>query len=213
VKGKSFVDVGGLWGTVHEKLSVAHRRGARSVTMIDAIGGESEWWPAFHRRMEEMNIPYTHRVADILNDPIEDTWDVVHSAGVLYHLPFPLEYLLNLKRIAGEHVVLTTAVMPKRVKNRAGEIAIPDGGSLFVPCLTKREKRVLSVHWNAEGRGAVMGGINADREYSVDFYGPWWWLHGEEVIRRMCEICGMEVAAEGSNWKNHTLTLLLEVRQ
>ena len=28
VRGKSFVDVGGLWGTVSEKVSVAHAAGA-----------------------------------------------------------------------------------------------------------------------------------------------------------------------------------------
>ena len=35
VAGKSFADVGGLWGTVNEKVSVAHAYGARALTMID----------------------------------------------------------------------------------------------------------------------------------------------------------------------------------
>ncbi len=35
VAGKSFVDVGGPWGTVNEKVSVAHTHGACGLTMID----------------------------------------------------------------------------------------------------------------------------------------------------------------------------------
>ena len=35
--GKSFADVGGLWGTVNEKVSVAHTHGARALTMIDVV--------------------------------------------------------------------------------------------------------------------------------------------------------------------------------
>ena len=32
VAGKSFADVGGLWGTVNEKVSVAHAHGARGLS-------------------------------------------------------------------------------------------------------------------------------------------------------------------------------------
>jgi len=35
VQGKTFVDVGRLWGTVNEKVSVAAKAGARETSMID----------------------------------------------------------------------------------------------------------------------------------------------------------------------------------
>ena len=37
VAGKSFADVGGLWGTVNEKVSVAHTHAARTLTMIGCL--------------------------------------------------------------------------------------------------------------------------------------------------------------------------------
>ena len=42
--GKSFADVGGLWGTVNEKVSVAHTHGARALTMIDVSPPDTELW-------------------------------------------------------------------------------------------------------------------------------------------------------------------------
>ncbi|WP_407525533.1 hypothetical protein [Methylobacterium oryzisoli] len=35
VQGKSFAEVGGLWGLVNEKVSVAHDAGATDLCMID----------------------------------------------------------------------------------------------------------------------------------------------------------------------------------
>jgi hypothetical protein len=58
-----------------------------------------------------------------------------------------------------------------------------------------------------------MGGINAEREYRIDTYGPWWWLHSEEVIRSMCSLCGLRIVKEGENWPGHTLTLLCRIEE
>ena len=43
VRGRSFADVGGLWGTVNEKVSVAAQAEARSVAMIDISPAGSEF--------------------------------------------------------------------------------------------------------------------------------------------------------------------------
>jgi hypothetical protein len=37
VQGKSFAEVGGLWGTVNERVTVAARCGAAETAMIDVI--------------------------------------------------------------------------------------------------------------------------------------------------------------------------------
>ena len=53
VRGKSFADVGGLWGTVNEKVSVAHAAGAASLAMVDI----SEWgdrWNEFETRRRQL---------------------------------------------------------------------------------------------------------------------------------------------------------------
>ena len=42
-KDKSFVDVGGLWGTVNERVSVAHAAGARELAMLDISPPDGKW--------------------------------------------------------------------------------------------------------------------------------------------------------------------------
>ena len=42
VAGKSFADIGGLWGTVNEKVSVAHTHGVRTLSMVDVSPPDSE---------------------------------------------------------------------------------------------------------------------------------------------------------------------------
>ena len=47
VKDKTFADVGGLWNTINEKVTVASLAGARDVTMIDLMDYKSHWWDKF----------------------------------------------------------------------------------------------------------------------------------------------------------------------
>lgn len=57
VAGKSFADVGGLWGTVNEKVSVAHAHGARTLSMIDVSPPDSELWVLFEERRRTLRLP------------------------------------------------------------------------------------------------------------------------------------------------------------
>ena len=67
VAEKSFVDVGGLWGTANEKVSVAHTHGARTLTMIDVSPVDSELWTLFEQRRRTLRLPTVECVsADIL---------------------------------------------------------------------------------------------------------------------------------------------------
>jgi len=88
VQGKSFLEVGGLWGIVSEKVSVAHRFGARSLTIIDVTSPDSSLWSSFRSRMLEKGIPDCVAISgDICETSFNEIFDVVHCSGVLYHLP------------------------------------------------------------------------------------------------------------------------------
>jgi SAM-dependent methyltransferase len=49
--------------------------------------------------------------------PLGEKWDVVICFDVLYHLLSPLEALVNLRLLAGECLVLGTAVIPEGVSH------------------------------------------------------------------------------------------------
>src|SRR5215470_8272949 len=87
--GRTFAEVGGLWGTLNERISVAHAAGARQLTMIDLSGPDSHWWMKFRKRCEELLVPAVEEVsAEILHlaaQPTPPLYDVVHCSGVLYH--------------------------------------------------------------------------------------------------------------------------------
>ena len=129
VAGKSFADVGGLWGTVNEKVSVAHAHGARGLTMVDVSPRDSELWELFDERRRTLRVPAVECVsADILTlvegDPCPQ-FDVVHCSGVLYHMPEPMQFLRALRKITREALVLTSAITATRVEGAEGVLELP----------------------------------------------------------------------------------------
>jgi len=81
-QGASFADIGGLWGTVNEKVSVAHRHGAGRLAMIDVSTAASPWWTAFEERRQTLGVPPVECVsADIVQLTAQShhrQYDVVH---------------------------------------------------------------------------------------------------------------------------------------
>ena len=71
VPGKTFVEVGGLWGTVNETVTVAIQAGARAATMIDMHPRESEWWTKFDARCAELGVAdYQCVVGNVCDDAL-----------------------------------------------------------------------------------------------------------------------------------------------
>ena len=129
VAGKSFADIGGLWGTVNEKVSVAHTHGVRTLTMVDVSPPDSELWSLFEERRRTLRLPAVECVsADILAlveaDPRRQ-FDVVHCSGVLYHMPEPMQFLRALRKVTREALVLTSAVTATRIEGAKGVLELP----------------------------------------------------------------------------------------
>ena len=56
VKDVSFADVGGLWGLVNEKITVAVQAGCRAATMIDIMPTNHRSWTEFDQRARSMGV-------------------------------------------------------------------------------------------------------------------------------------------------------------
>lgn len=211
VRDRSFVDIGGLWGEVAERVSVASRCGASQLTMVDVLPEDDEWWRKFHDRMREKGISGYRSICGDINEITLDTFDVVHSSGVLYHLPNPLQYLVKLHSTARHHVILTSAIVPGKIRNRQGKMEVSDCGPLFVPALSEREKKIYDEFYTGGSRDLLLGGINHEADFTPTNYSPWWWLLPVKTIRSMCEVCGFEVVNDGPNWGGRAHTFLLRV--
>jgi hypothetical protein len=207
--GKTFADVGGLWGTNGEKISTASHAGAAKLTMLDILPPENEWWAKFKERMQSMGIRGYECVSADIHVAKLEPFDVVHSSGILYHLANPAAYLDKLRAIAREYVILTSAIIPTFILNRHGMLRVKESGPLFVPALSEREKKIYTEFYARGDRNILIGGVNTDAVFWTGNYSAWWWLLPVTTIRRMCEVCGYEVVEEGPNWGGRAHTFLL----
>lgn len=214
VRGKTFADVGGLWGVVNEKVSVAHRHGASALTMIDIAAPGGGLWEAFEARMRRAGVSgcraLVRDVSALAPGDVPRPFDVVHCSGVLYHHPNPVALLGALRRITGEHMVLSTAITRELVVNRHGAYHVPSSGAIFVPALSERARRVLAAHWRRVAPGAL--GITEPDAFRPDDFAPWWWLPTAEAAAAMCRAAGFAVQDRGYTWRGNALTMLLAAR-
>jgi hypothetical protein len=201
VPGRSFLEVGGLWGTVNEKATIAAAAGAERVGALDIWRSDSEWWAAFRNRCAERNVSgVTEIIGSIDNPEIVDcigTYDVVHCAGVLYHCPNPYLTIANLRTVTGEFLLLTSAVMPPVIENEHGRVVLDPDTAVLVPALSESKRRIFDAYiTKAYGGGAY--GVNGpiDSWFFADGkpnYGPWWWLWTAALLERIMVCCGFEL--------------------
>jgi hypothetical protein len=216
VRGKTFADIGGLWGTVNEKVSVAHARGASSLTLIDISPPESELWSLFEDRRRALRLPEVHYMSsDVLvlaeSSPCPQ-FDVVHCSGILYHIPDPIRFLVALRRITRGYLVLTSVVTATRVESEQGALELPQASALFIPALQKRERAILKSYWQRfVGDGAIGLTCEAASWQPRDF-APWWWLPTVEALKMMCVAAGFDCQEGGYTWNDNAYVQLLAVR-
>jgi len=198
VKGKTFADVGGLWGTVNEKVTVALKAGAAEAAMIDYKALDHEEWKKFADRCAQESVSGYRCLQGDLNDPDlaakVGTYDVVYCSGILYHAPNPVSQLAQLSNVCRDVLILGSAIIPHRVSNAHGRIALEPGSALFVPALSEVQKAVVleDVPKNRPKRrlgldSPPLGG------WRLDNYGPWWWLLTPTFISSALEVAGFKV--------------------
>jgi hypothetical protein len=211
--GKTFADVGGLWGVVNEKVSVARKYRATSVSMLDVTVKEGDLWEQFRARMEALGIEKYDCISANVWDPqipkLVQPFDVVHCSGVLFHHPNPMLMLAALRSITREHLVLTSCITQEIIENEKGRYVIPPSGLLFVPALSDVEREILKSYW--EGIGAAAHGLTEKVTYRLDDFSTWWWLPTAPALVARCEAAGFKISDCGPIWGNNALVLLLRV--
>ena len=215
-RGRSFVDVGGLWGTVGERVSVAHAAGARELALIDVTRPEGELWARFDERRRALGVPAVRTVSGDLMQlvPADPTlrFEVVHCSGILYHVPDPFRLLTALRTLTTGHLILSSSITETDIVNEAGELHLPEGSSLFLPALSRQERAVLAAHWRPAVADNALGLTRDVATWRLNDFGPWWWLPTTSALTRMCEIAGFDVLEVDHFWGGHAATLKLATR-
>jgi 2-polyprenyl-3-methyl-5-hydroxy-6-metoxy-1,4-benzoquinol methylase len=216
-KDRSFADVGGLYGTVSEKVSVAHGHGATELTMIDIVPEGNELWQAFSDRMQHLGISeyetISSSILDLAEAPDPPRYDVVHCTGVLYHMPDPMRLLSALRRITQKYLVLGSAVTATSISGNGETLNVPSAASLFVPALRERERAILEGYWRPFVGSDALGLTREQEPWDVEDFAPWWWLPTVDCMRSMCESAGFAYEGGAHYWNDNAYVMLLSRRQ
>ncbi|MHB1058751.1 MAG: hypothetical protein ACYC0F_12820 [Rhodanobacter sp.] len=217
VPGKSFMDVGGLWGTRNEKVSVALKAGATRATMADIAPLDHSLWRDFDNHCVQLGVGGYDKVRLDIVEPGNDAeslrHDVVHCSGIIYHLPDPYRMLANLRRIAGERLIITSMVVPEHIENAAGSLDFPADRAAFVPSLTEQTRAIVAEHFRQAG--VSVGAITQPLDEAWLWpdgnpnFGPWWWLMSPPFLRGVATVAGFIVEDECWSWEGLSYSFLL----
>jgi SAM-dependent methyltransferase len=216
VHGKSFADVGGLWGTVNEKVSVAQQHGATALTMIDVLPSTDEEWRLFEVRRRDLGLPPVNCISADVVSLVESNscpqFDVVHCSGVLYHMPDPLRFLEALRKITREYLILGSVVSATKVESAEGVLHLPKAAALFIPALRERERSILTSYWRRLVGDQAVGLTGREPSWRLDDFSPWWWLPTVDAFKAMCTVTGFRCHKGAHFWHENAYVMLLSVR-
>jgi hypothetical protein len=206
--GSDYIDIGPLFGTVNETLSIAARYNPKSLSAADIDPLDSDSWRALRDRLQALQVGDVREFSMNIDDPaiVEKIgqYDFVHSAGILYHVPSPIFTLEQYRRLTKKYFLLGTMVVPEKIENDQGTSDFSGGKLIFVPALGEKERGVLAAFYDRWGM--QIHHINAVDSWPWRYndgpsYGPWWWLYSPATCRRMVETAGFEIVSEASTWE------------
>jgi hypothetical protein len=197
VAGKTFIDVGGLSEVIYERVSIAAEAGAATVTMMDVEAPQCRWWNELRQRLEERGVTKCEFISgDIFNTELEPR-EIVHSSGVLYHLPSPIEYLAKLRRITKEYCILTSTTLSTRLETPSGKLSLPSSSVLFIPALGGEEGQIVREWFARANRGDVtesearFGGWR-----NLTNYYPNWFIPTVAAFKEMAHCGGFDIVED-----------------
>jgi len=224
VRGLSFVDIGGIGEfATNERASWAHTQGAARAAMADFEPFDHRLWAHYRAGLAKAGLTgiETFERANI-DDPnlpaLIGQWDMVHSTGILYHVPNPVHSLLNLRRIVRRFLIVNTVIVPERIGNVAGSLVVPRSACLFFGALRGTERDVLREHYRAKfghrlddlaperAEGAVMPYM---REGAPSYY-PYWWVFTAHSFEVLLGTLGMRML-DSFTWEDHAHFAFLEL--
>lgn len=216
--GLSFCDMGGLWGTVNEKVTVALKAGAASAAMADMQVEGNDLWRAFHEHAAAAGAEgYASFPGVNIDDPnIKDkigAYDFVHCAGVLYHVPSPLLTLQNLRSIVNRYLLLGSMIVPDSVVTSQGALDFTGGRMIFIPSLDEKTRGVMAEHFDSRGLKIMYFNTPHRDPFRIAEgynYSPWWWLYSAGTLKAMIELAGFKVLELGSDWDGRVSYIFCE---
>jgi SAM-dependent methyltransferase len=220
VPGRSFADLGGLWGTVNERITPAVLAGAASATMIDEQPAGNYLWQAFDEHCAKLNVSGYASIEGNLDDPDlprrVGQFDVLHCSGVIYHCPDPYHSLRQMRRLTRRHLLLGSMTVPERVQNAAGTLDFSEGRMLALPALKGGALAIMRQHF--DDLHIKVHNINVDEPFPwtmpdgiTPSYAPWWWLFTAETLAAMAEAVGLRVLDTFDAWPGYAHYLRCEV--
>ncbi|HWT08838.1 MAG TPA: hypothetical protein VN329_06710 [Roseomonas sp.] len=189
-RGRTFVDIGGLYGIVRERASIAHQAGAKHVSLMDMEPPSCPWWAEMDQHLRGRGVSEFSLLSRDIHDYKGPRFDVVFSSGVLYHVPDPLGYLRQVVEMANEYCIVASTICPAVMEMPEGTVRVPEAGTLFIPALDGTDRTVVEAFMHRHGRPGFMTGAGT-RDFRN--YYPNWWLPTKEAFVAMCRVAGIEV--------------------
>jgi SAM-dependent methyltransferase len=166
--GRSFLDVGCMWGVDGGLCFAAEAAGASNVTGVDIMQAT----PRFTEERERRGSRVRFVQADV-HDPAAiaeiGVHDVVWCSGVIYHAPHPLLTLQRLRELTGQTLLLATETVVEMPGRRRTCIFAPG----------------RDAHPNAEPVAAGRTG-----------YAHWYWGIARSAMLEMLAVTGWTVLEE-----------------
>jgi hypothetical protein len=178
--GRSFVDVGCMWGVDGEYAFIAEEAGATVVKGVDVFGPT----PEFEAKKQARNSAVEFILGDATHPETiarVGVVDVVFCSGVLYHHPSPFDLLVALRRMCHQTLILRTATIPEN--NELSNAAV------YYPMLGPEDRQL----WNMESIGwgrqvGITDGFEPDQGY-----GNWFWGLTPSCVDSLLETAGFHV--------------------
>jgi SAM-dependent methyltransferase len=178
--GKSFADIGCMWGVNGEYSFVAAEAGATKVKAVDVFGptpefeaGQRNRAPAVEFVLGDVSLPEVMRRIGVV--------DVVFCAGVLYHHPSPFDVLVALRQICRETLILRTAAIP--------EIRGLRNAAIYYPMLPARDRRL----WDLSSLG-VRGQVGINDAFApTQGYANFFWGFTPSCLESLLQTAGFSI--------------------
>ena len=189
--GKTFADIGCMWGVNGEYTFVAEAAGAAAATGVDVFGPT----PEFEARRQAGNSRVRFVLGDISRAETAERVgevDVVLCAGVLYHHPSPFDLLVALRRICRETLILRTSTIP--------EVRGLPNAAVYYPTLTAEQRRL----WNLSSLGLLHQEGITNEFQPREGYGNWFWGMTPSCVTALLATAGFAVREHAPEAFSHT---------
>lgn len=180
VPGRSFLDVGCMWGADGRFSFLAEDAGAARVTGMDGMGPTGRYLAEHERRGSSMRF-----VQGDLHDPVVidelGVHDVVFCNAVIYHTPNPFLLIAHLHRLTSDILLLGTHTIP--------EVPGLEQACVFYPGIGESSRRAYR-----RANPVGMQGISTPFDRSPYMgYANFWWGLTHSALLSMLDIAGFRV--------------------